>query len=96
MSRCPICHTAYDQIEARILGEDADTRLIHLTCHECSNALLALVLVTPAGISSVGLLTDLSYDDVLRFGQSSVITTNDVILAHQELKEAGFLTKLPH
>jgi len=65
-----------------MLGEDRGTRLLHVQCRKCQNSVLALVLVNNVGASSVGLLTDLSYEDVLRFRTNKQVTVNDVIEVH--------------
>ena len=85
VSHCPLCQTRHNNIEARILGEDGETHLLHLTCRKCRNSILALVLVNQTGVSSVGLITDLTFEDVVRFRHKSKITVDDVILTHQFL-----------
>lgn len=94
VSRCPLCDSPFDNLDTKILGEDGETRLLHIRCQKCSNALLALILVSQGGISSVGLITDLSYEDVLRFRKGKTISTNDVIEIHQAVQEADFISKL--
>lgn len=56
---------------------------MHITCHKCQNAFLTLVLVNQVGASSVGLLTDLAYEDVVRFHSQKDISVDDVIAAHE-------------
>ncbi len=72
-------------MEARVLGKDGETHLLHVQCRKCQNSILALVLVNQVGASSVGLLTDLSYEDVLRFRENRQISVNDVIDVHAML-----------
>lgn len=91
VSRCPLCDSPYDNLDTRILGEDGETRLLHIRCQKCSNALLALILISQGAVSSVGLITDLSYEDVLRFQKGKMISTNDVIDMHTALNETQFL-----
>lgn len=83
VSSCPLCETRYSAAHARILSERNDIRLVHATCKKCGAATLALVRETQAGGSTVGLVTDLSHDDVLRFRQGVALHTDDVIGAHQ-------------
>ena len=77
-------------MEARVLGEEGETHLLHVRCRSCSNAMLALVLVTKAGVSSVGLVTDLSYDDVVRFQSSPKVSVDDVLDLHKMLENGDF------
>lgn len=82
ISFCPVCETRYNLMGAHVLGQEGDTQLLHVQCRKCQNSILALVLVNQSGASSVGLLTDLSYDDVLRFKNSRAICIDDVVEAH--------------
>ncbi len=73
-----------------MLGEDGETRLLHVQCRKCQNSLLALVLVNQVGASSVGLLTDLTYDDVLKFRVNKQVAINDVIEIHKVLERGDW------
>lgn len=84
---CPLCETSYNPLEARILEEQNDAHLLHIQCRSCLNALLALVMVSHMGISSVGLITDLSFDDVLKFKGDATVTSDDVLNVHNMLED---------
>ncbi len=83
VSFCPVCETRYTPIEARLLGEQGETHLLHVVCRKCRHAILALVLVNQAGASSVGLLTDLSYEDVASMKAGQRVSVDNVIETHQ-------------
>jgi len=85
VSYCPVCELRSKPMMARVLGKEGDTELMHVTCATCENAFLALVLVNQTGASSVGMLTDLQYDDVMRFHASPIIGMNDVLHLHELL-----------
>lgn len=86
VSYCPVCETRYNPMHARILSQDGETQLLHVQCRKCRNSILALVLVNQVGASSVGLLTDLSYEDVVQFKTNSAVTIDDVIDTHEFLE----------
>lgn len=86
VSFCPVCETRYNPMEARLLGEQGETHLLHVQCRKCQHSILALVLVNQVGASSVGLLTDLSYEDVLRVKVGSHVSVDDVIAVHEMLE----------
>ncbi len=90
VSYCPVCETRSNPMNARMLGQDGETHLLHIQCHKCQNAFLALVLVDQVGATSVGLLTDLAYDDVVRFGKERSVSINDVISIHNALEKGSF------
>ncbi|MBI5794520.1 hypothetical protein HZA87_05595 [Candidatus Uhrbacteria bacterium] len=83
VSFCPVCETRYNPMEARALAGIGETQLLHVQCRKCQNAILAIVHVNQVGASSVGLLTDLSYEDVVRFRSQSVVKIDDVIETHR-------------
>lgn len=87
ISYCPLCESSYSPQSAQVLGEKEDSHLLHIQCGHCSNAIIALVLISTAGISSVGLVTDLAYDEVDRFNGQEKVTTNDVIETHHLLQD---------
>lgn len=90
VSYCPVCEIRSKSMMARTLGTQGETKLMHIKCHKCQNAFLALVLVNQVGASSVGLLTDLAYEDVMRFRSHADVSVNDVIFMHEKLAQGTF------
>jgi hypothetical protein len=86
ISYCPLCESSYNPQQTRVLGEKEDSHLLHIQCGNCSNAILALVLISAVGVSSVGLVTDLAHDEVDRFKDAAAISTDDVIEVHHLLQ----------
>ncbi len=93
-SYCPLCETRYNPMEAQVVGEEGDTHLLHVRCRKCANSILALVLVNHVGVSSVGLVTDLTFDDVLRLREHRRLSADDVLRTHQWLASPGWVTHL--
>ncbi|TAL18980.1 hypothetical protein EPN90_04955 [Patescibacteria group bacterium] len=87
VSRCPLCESVFDPLEAKVLGENDQSHLLHIHCRKCGHALLALVVVSRGGISSLGLVTDCTSEDALRFQGSRPIHTDDVIATHELLAD---------
>jgi len=87
ISYCPVCDTSYNPMEARVIDERDDQHLMHIRCKKCAHSILALVLVSGTGVSSMGLLTDLTFDDVLKFRSAERITMDDVIAFHHFLEQ---------
>lgn len=96
ISYCPICNTHYNPLAAQVLEERDDAHLIHIECRKCSSSIVALVLTGGLGISSVGLVTDLTGDEVLKFRQKENIKVDDVLVMHEELfdRETNLLAEL--
>lgn len=95
ISYCPVCDTSYNPMEARVIDERDGRHLMHIRCKKCAHSILALVLTSGMGVSSMGLLTDLTFDDVVQFREAKAITVDDVITLHHllEQKEAEVLGK---
>jgi len=87
ISYCPLCGSSYTPREAQILGEKEDSHLMHIQCGNCSNAIIALVIISPVGVSSVGMVTDLGFEEVDRFKEDRAVTTDDVIDVHHMLQD---------
>ncbi len=87
LSICPFCNTKFSIDQARIISEKKDSFLIHAYCQKCRCSVLASLIANPMGISSIGLVTDLTYEDVLRFRKAKEINSDDVIYAYQHLSK---------
>ena len=87
ISYCPLCASSYNPREARVLGEKEDTHLLHIQCGNCGCAIIALVLISPVGVSSVGLVTDCSSGEAHDFSHSAAVSVDDVIDIHELLKD---------
>lgn len=85
ISYCPICSTHYNPLAAQVLEERDDAHLIHVECRKCGSSIVALVLTGGIGISSVGLVTDLSGEEVLKFRNRESVRIDDVLAVHKEL-----------
>ena len=88
VSTCPLCEARYAHGAARLLAEEGETRLVHVTCKKCGGATLSLILENPSGASSVGMVTDLTHEDVVRMHRDRRVCTDDVIDVHEALKTA--------
>lgn len=93
-STCPICGTKYYSADAKILEEKDNGHLVHIQCKKCKSSVVALILASGVGVSSVSLVTDLTSEDVLKFKDSEPIRYDDVIDLHQSLKNNTDLSKL--
>jgi hypothetical protein len=85
VSYCPLCETHYNPMEARIIEERGDAHLIHIQCQKCRSLIIVLLNTSQNGVSSVGMITDLTAEDVLRFKESKVVSCDDVLDFHQIL-----------
>ncbi len=85
ISYCPLCEKSYNPFKARILDEKDGAHLVHIQCSECGSSIVALIMMSSLGISSVGLITDLTGEDVIKFKDTNRLTANEVLEVHQIL-----------
>ena len=86
VSNCPICGSRYKSEQTKVLEERGDAHLIHVQCQRCRGSVVAVIVRSPIGLNSVGLVTDLTADDVLKFKDNAAITENDCLQIHQILE----------
>ena len=91
---CPLCEANLNPVKARIIESNDDLNLVHIQCHKCQGYILALMLKTQTGLSSIGLVTDLSFNDVFRFKDRQHIEADEVIEAHQALKRKDIVKQI--
>ena len=90
---CPLCHASYNRSSSRVVYEQAGRHLLHIQCGECGNAVLALFMTSPEGISSLGMVTDLTASDADRFKDAEGVSIDDVISLHELLCEKKIFIK---
>lgn len=97
MKQCPLCNTEYDVDKSiQVVEEQEGAELIHFFCLNCLNSVLALVGYSQFGVSSMGMLTDLTFEDVVRLRDRDTINEDDVLQTHQYLRlhEQDFIHSL--
>ncbi len=87
--RCPICNTMYDLQKYRVIGERDHNILTYIQCSQCGSAVLSLMSINQFGLQAIGLLTDLTSEEVAKFESIESITQDDVIQLHQMLEDDG-------
>lgn len=81
---CPLCETRQKGFSNQILAESPTARLIHTHCHGCGSFIVSVILANSMGISSIGLVTDLTSEDVLKFKDGAAITYDDVLTFYEK------------
>ena len=96
MKHCPLCKQDYVAEKAKIVQKQNEAHLIHITCSNCANAVLVLLVISKLGISSIGIITDLVLKDVQKFLSKDVITEDDLLNFHEllENKQSLFIKSL--
>ncbi len=82
MARCPLCETRYQPSLAKVIAERDEAYLLHIPCVKCKSAVVAAVYPNPFGVNSVGVLTDLTPDEVLA-AEERPLEADDVLELYQ-------------
>jgi hypothetical protein len=91
ISRCPVCAANYGSGGATCFAQFDAARLVHLTCAQCQSFFVAMIVTLGQGISSVGMVTDLSLEDAKRLYQSDPISIDELIDGYQVIEQGEFL-----
>jgi len=77
----------YEANNYTFLAERDQHVLTYVKCSQCGSAILSLLTLNQQGLQAVGLVTDLTSDEVVHFEQSQPVSTNDVLQLHEALEK---------
>lgn len=89
ISRCPLCSESYQPFQASIVEEKEEAQLLHIQCRKCQSSIVALIVNGQLGLTSVGLITDLTSLDVERFKDATALQEQQVLDAYKQLRQPG-------
>ncbi len=87
---CPLCETKHSSTEAKVLDENDGAKLVHIQCKKCSASVVAVVFQNALGMSTVGVVTDLTSTDVLKFREHENVNSDDVLNALDRLRKEKY------
>ena len=87
ISQCPSCGAKYTPEQARLLTKQGTANMVHITCTDCRGYFVAMIVQMGSGLSSVGTITDLSFEDMARLRAATPITLDETIDAHQYINK---------
>ncbi len=94
MRECPVCATGFESEQIRTVENTKGSHVLHVTCPVCSNSLIFLVGSTQLGIGLIGMVSDLTYDDSVRFRRKESLSEDELIDCYQALGETSVLRQL--
>lgn len=94
INRCPICSHPYQSEQPKVFVKASLASLVHFTCVECQSYFVAMIMVMGKGLSSVGIVTDLSFADASRLYQAESLTTDEIIDGFQVIEDNHFIQSL--
>lgn len=94
VSVCPICQAAPHQLSTSVIFASNQAEYVHINCASCQGSIVALLFSTGPLISSIGLITDLTQKDAVKFKNSPVISEDDVIVLHELFDKSNAVSLL--
>lgn len=85
--RCLSCNKSQHAKKMIVLEEQDKKTVLHAVCDDCGGASLIHLSVGQMGVVSLGMMTDLEQSEARRLYQGNPVSTDDVFLAHQTLKD---------
>ena len=89
---CPVCGNKYNAENTNLIdrsefdrGEDASL-LVHTDCERCKSSVVFSISMEGPEIFSVGMVTDLTSADAMKFKNSSEVSVDEVIEFHDFLE----------
>ncbi len=79
---CPVCQTNFQQSDIRVIDTYQNIHVLHVTCSSCIHSILSVCTVSPFGMSSVGMATDLSAIDAERILDTDPIHEDELLSFH--------------
>ena len=81
---CPYCGGEYDHEDVRIIAHLDRNYATRLTCHECSNSIMASFSYQNGVLDGSGQIKkrdpyDVQFGEMMRFAEQGVITDNDIM-----------------
>lgn len=78
---CPVCGSEYKNNDTGVVKAKDSAMLVHASCSHCQSSFLAMVTkgYETEGMVSMGMLTDLDYEEACRFLGGEPVTADEVL-----------------
>jgi hypothetical protein len=83
---CPVCERSFSGSPLRLVEDTMAGQLLHVKCKHCLSSLILLMFEEYGQPRSRGLATDLTYEEILKYYEGSVVSADDVIRVHTVLQ----------
>jgi hypothetical protein len=88
IGHCPMCGLSYGSSSVEIIRKSENATIVHAECDDCRSAAILTVFAGLLGmVTTMGMLTDMTREDVERFWNAREITGDDVLRAHISLEK---------
>ncbi len=94
ISQCPVCNRDYQSEAIKLFASGSEAKFVHFTCGSCQTYFVAMVMTLAKGISTVGMITDLSFQDVQKLYTMPPLTIDEMIEGRQFINSVDFITAI--
>ncbi len=90
LGNCPICNKKYDSRNASVLEKNQEFMSFYIDCGNCSSSVIVAVFFPLSGlVTTVGMLTDLSREDLKKLRTFDPISADEVLEMHVHMESMG-------
>jgi len=82
--QCPFCRVSYTPDQFDVLESSARGVLYVVECLKCHHTLFGSFFFTDEGMSSIGMLTDFTKEDILKFRHKAPISADELLLLYEQ------------
>lgn len=88
ITSCPVCFKQYKKGSAKVAGNKNNSLVVHVCCDSCKHASMLMISKGPTGESTitVGMLTDLNYQETLDSLSLEAIDVDEVLDIMRQVK----------
>lgn len=79
ISRCPLCNATYRMEDAQVIETTDESSMVYVECSRCKSSIVAVVAMSGMGMVSLGMVTDMTREDVERFRASPSMSGNELL-----------------
>jgi len=89
LGSCPSCETGFGSRNASVIKKKPDMSHIYAQCPNCKSSVSVFVFRSRIGfVTTVGILTDMQKEDILRLKRVRPISADDVLELHKILENS--------
>ncbi len=93
INKCPVCGAVYTPEQAQIFAEKDQANLVHISCNDCQGNFIAMIIVMSQGISTIGMVSDLTYNDASRLHLLEPIDIDELIEGRKTINQENLNIK---
>lgn len=91
INQCPVCGSVYDKQKARLFAQKDQAKMVHFSCDKCQGNFIAMIMPMQQGLSTIGLVSDLDFEDAQKKFSLMPITIDEIINYHLDIQKNNII-----